>query len=50
MVLLVLVILLMPTALAAGDVTVNDFSSNVTNGNVTLFTMFTSDVTGNVTH
>lgn len=50
MVLLVLVILLMPTALAAGNVTVNDFSSNVTSGNVTLFTRFTGDVTGNVTN
>lgn len=50
MVLLVLFILLMPTALAAGNVTINDFSSNVTNGNVTLLTRFTSDITGNVTH
>lgn len=50
MVLLVLVILLMPTALAAGNVTINDFSSNVTNGNVTLLTRFTGDITGNVTH
>lgn len=50
MVLLVLVILLMPTALAAGNVTVNDFSSNVTSGNVTLYTRFTGDVTGNVTN
>ncbi|WP_292387765.1 PKD domain-containing protein [Methanosarcina sp. UBA5] len=50
MVLLVLVILLMPTALAAGNVTINDFSSNVTNGNVTLLTRFTGNVTGNVTN
>lgn len=50
MVLLVLVILLMPTALAAGNVTINDFSSNVTSGNVTLLTRFTGDVTGNVTN
>lgn len=49
MVLLVLVILLMPTALAAGNVTINDFSSNVTNGNVTLLTRLTGNVTGNVT-
>ncbi|AKB45125.1 PKD domain-containing protein [Methanosarcina vacuolata] len=50
MVLLVLVILLMPTALAAGNVTINDFSSNVTNGNVTLLTRLTGDITGNVTN
>jgi len=50
MVLLVLVILLMPTALAAGNVTINDFSSNVTSGNVTLLTRFTGDVTGNFTN
>lgn len=50
MVLLALVILLMPTALAAGNVTINDFSSNVTSGNVTLLTRFTGDVTGNITH
>lgn len=50
MVLLVLFILLMPTALAAGNVTINDFSSNVTNGSVTLYTRFTGNVTGNVTN
>jgi len=40
----------MPTALAAGNVTINDFSSNVTSGNVTLLTRFTGDVTGNFTN
>lgn len=50
MVLLALVILLMPTALAAGNVTINDFSSNVTNGTVILYTRFNGDVTGNVTN
>ena len=40
----------MPTTLAAGNVTINDFSSNVTSGNVTLLTRFTGDITGNVTH
>jgi hypothetical protein len=41
MALLVLGILLMPTTLAEGNVKVNDFSSNVTNGTVTLETRFT---------
>jgi PKD repeat protein len=50
MVLLALVILLMPTALAEGNVTINDFSSNVTNGNVTLLTRLTGNATGDVTH
>ena len=50
MVLLALVILLMPTALATGDVKINDFTSNITEGNVTLYTRFTGDVTGNVTN
>ena len=48
-VLLVLVILLMPTTLAAGNVKINDFSSNVTNGTVILYTRFNGNVTGNFT-
>ena len=50
MVLLVLVMLLMPTALAAGNVKINDFSSNVTNGTVILYTRFTGNITGNATN
>ena len=42
-------LLLMPTALASG-VKINDFSSNVTNGTIPLYTRFTGDVTGNVTN
>ncbi len=49
-VLLVLGILLMPTTLAEGNVKVNDFSSNVTNGTVTLYTRFTGNVSGNITN
>lgn len=49
MVLLVLITLLVPTTLAEGNVQVNDFSSNITNGTVILNTRFTGDVTGNVT-
>jgi PGF-pre-PGF domain-containing protein len=49
-ILLVLAILLMPTALAAGNVKINDFSSNVTNGTVILYTRFTGDITGNATN
>ncbi len=44
-----LVLLLMPAALAAGNIKINDFSSNVTNGTIPLYTRFTGDVTGNVT-
>ena len=44
-----LVLLLMPVALAAGNVKINDFSANVTNGTLPLHTRFISDVTGNVT-
>jgi PGF-pre-PGF domain-containing protein len=54
-----LIILLMPAALtvissvqiasAAGNVTINDFSSNITKGTVPLDTRLTADVTGNVT-
>ncbi|MFB3895009.1 MAG: PKD domain-containing protein [bacterium] len=50
MVLLALVILLMPTALAEGNVTINNFSSNNTNGNVILLTRLTGNATGDVTH
>jgi len=50
MVLLVLFILLMPTTLAEGNVKVNDFSSNVTNGTVPLYTRFNGNVTGNITN
>ena len=39
----------MPVALAAGNVKINDFSANVTNGTLPLHTRFISDVTGNVT-
>jgi len=49
MVLLVLLILLMPTALAEGNVKITDFSSNVTNGTVILYTRFNGNVTGNIT-
>src|ERR1035437_9223129 len=44
-----LVLLLMPVALAAGNVKINDFSANVTNGTLPLHTRFIGDVTGNVT-
>ena len=44
-----LVLLLMPTALAAGNVKIKDFSANVTSGKIPLYTRFTGDVTGNVT-
>lgn len=50
MVLLVLLILLIPTALAEGNVKINDFSSNVTNGTVILNTRFNGSATGNVTN
>lgn len=39
----------MPTTLAAGNVKIDDFSSNVTNGTVILYTRFNGNVTGNVT-
>ena len=45
----ILVLLLMPAALAAGNIKINDFSSNITNGIIPLHTRFTGDVTGNVT-
>jgi len=44
-----LVLLLMPAALAAGNVKIKDFSANVTSGKIPLYTRFTGDVTGNVT-
>jgi PKD repeat protein len=44
-----LVLLLMPAVLAAGNVKINDFSANVTNGKIPLYTRFTGDVTGKVT-
>jgi len=46
---ILLVLFLMPTALAAGNVKINDFSANVTNGTIPLHTRFTGDVTGNIT-
>ena len=39
----------MPTALAEGNVKITDFSSNVTNGTVILYTRFNGNVTGNIT-
>ena len=44
-----LVLLLMPAVLAAGNIKINDFSANITNGTIPLHTRFTGDVTGNVT-
>ncbi len=44
-----LVLLLMPAVLAAGNLKINDFSANVTNGTIPLHTRFTGDVTGNIT-
>jgi PKD repeat protein len=44
-----LVLILMPVFLAAGNIKINDFSANVTNGTIPLHTRFTGDVTGNVT-
>jgi len=44
-----LILILMPTALAAGNVTINDFTSNVTKGTIPLEARFNSTVTGNVT-
>jgi PKD repeat protein len=46
---ILLVLLLMPAVLAAGNVKIKDFSANVTNGKIPLYTRFTGDVTGNVT-
>jgi PKD repeat protein len=44
------VLFLMPTALAAGSVKINDISANVTSGPIPLHTMFYSKVTGDVTN
>jgi|ERR1035437_2117449 PKD repeat protein len=44
-----LVLLLMPTVLAAGNIKIKDFSANVTSGKIPLYTRFIGDVTGNVT-
>ena len=44
-----LILLLMPASLAAGNIKINDFSANVTNGTIPLHTRFTGEVTGNVT-
>jgi PKD repeat protein len=46
---ILLVLLLMPAVLAAGNVKIKDFSANVTGGKIPLYTRFTGDVTGNVT-
>src|SRR5665647_514521 len=46
---ILLVLFLMPTALASGNVKINDFSANVTNGTIPLNTRFTGDVTGTIT-
>ena len=43
------VLFLMPTALAAGNVKINAISANVTSGPIPLHTMFYSNVTGDVT-
>ncbi len=43
-----LVLLLMPEVLASGNVKIKDFSANVTNGKIPLYTRFTGDVTGKV--
>jgi len=44
-----LVLLLMPAVLASGNVKINNFSANVTNGTIPLHTRFTGDVTSHVT-
>ena len=44
-----LILLLMSASLAAGNIKINDFSANVTNGTIPLHTRFTGDVTGHVT-
>jgi hypothetical protein len=41
-----LILPLIPAVLAAGNVKINDFSANVTNGKIILYTRFTGDVTG----
>ena len=47
---ILLFLLLMPTALADGTVKINDFSSNVTNGTISVHTRFIANVTGNITY
>jgi PKD repeat protein len=42
--------LLMPTALAVGDVKINDFAASVTSGNIPLHVYFTGNVTGIATN
>jgi PKD repeat protein len=44
-----LILLLMPPVLASDSVKIKDFSANVTNGTLPLYTRFTGDVTGKVT-
>ncbi|MGE5437914.1 MAG: PKD domain-containing protein, partial [Syntrophothermus sp.] len=44
------VLFLMPTALAADNIKIIDFSANVTSGPIPLHTMFYSKVTGDVTN
>jgi len=44
-----LVLLLMPSVLASGNVKIKDFSASVTNGTIPLYTRFNGDVTGHVT-
>jgi PKD repeat protein len=48
--LLTVMIFLIPTALAVGDVKIIDFSATATNGTVPLHVYFTGNVTGNVTN
>jgi PKD repeat protein len=45
-----LVLLLMPAALATGNVKVNDFSASNTSGNIPLHVYFNGSVTGDVTN
>jgi len=44
-----LVLVLMPAVLASSNVKIKDYSANVTNGKIPLYTRFTGDVTGKVT-
>ncbi len=48
--LLALMMILLPTASAVGNVKIIDFSATATNGTVPLHTYFTGNVTGNVTN
>ena len=47
---LALIIFLIPTASAVGDVKIIDFSATATNGTIPLHVYFTGNVTGNVTN